>query len=396
MTTDPFVTPREQEKNNVIDIDEFFDSLLSKTGPDDINAEVSAGSRLDDPSVPPAMRRRLEAHRVVGVPELSTESKPDDETVVDRTTPVFDYHTEDTSRIGDKGDTSEKGGIDEGAGASNQLVNPTTQEEKPEVKQDEGGKLVDMATINPSGVEESETDSTKPPTSFETASDATDVLDRAQYGENDQKTHFWDKLHKPSVSDQPTPIEERAEELRQAPSTNQDAQIEISNVSKSDPESAHQAPVVGGEPPLEPLLPRTQEQDSGTNGQPVSQTAEQKPAESNIIGKIDKEGIVEQSSEAQSTPDKPDARITVDQVSDSDTARRPDSQAVEQNTARKPDSGKVGQDTAGGQEKKGYWARLFGGGKHGAHDINKMKEPTAADVAGVIKTDKPEKLDEAV
>ena len=145
------------------------------------------------------------------------EPKPAVEAVADRTAPTFDYRPEATSGKGDRrgksvigdmggrGDTSgtsEKGAAAEQIGASNPLVSPlesegkdiepipTAQEEKPEVKPetklDDGGKLVEMETFDPTNKVTAEVDSIKSLVKFETAEDAKDVLDRAQAGENDQ------------------------------------------------------------------------------------------------------------------------------------------------------------------------------------------------------------------
>src|SRR3989339_502844 len=397
--SDDLLKKSEERAGGQPHIDQFFDSLV----------ETKRVAAQDYSGVPPAVRRRLEARGVVGAPELSTEPKPAVEAVADRTAPTFDYRPEATSGKGDRrgksvigdmggrGDTSgtsEKGAAAEQIGASNPLVSPlesegkdmepipTAQEEKPEVKPetklDDGGKLVEMETFDPTNKVTAEVDSIKSLVKFETAEDAKDVLDRAQAGENDQSGHFWNKLHEPHLPKEPTPVADKAKELGQAPASNQVPKIEISGVSATDSESSHQAPPTGEETPVDRFMAKTEQPESQTAEQPESLSVGQKTAEQDTAEKPEVIGKIE-----------PDQRITIDdkgaeEPTTSITAERQDSKTAEQATAEEQES-----------KKTGFWAGLFGGGKHGAHDINHMKEPTAADVARVIepKTTNDERLD---
>ena len=133
-------------------------------------------------------------------------------------------------------------------------------------------------------------------------------------------------------------------------------------------------------------MAKTEQPESQTAEQPESLSVGQKTAEQDTAEKPEVIGKIE-----------PDQRITIDDKGAEEPRNFSTEEPATSITAERQDSKTAEQATAEEQESKktGFWAGLFGGGKHGAHDINHMKEPTAADVARVIepKTTNDERLD---
>jgi hypothetical protein len=409
MSQDQNVTNTEQKDAQPADLEAFFDGLLAEQRRGEPGAERSLESGDDLIGVPLSVRRRLAVRKMnpepvsaktevasgaddrVAVPDpdgMATLVETDAKTGNNET---FTYHEGD-----DK--TPDAVTKPEARDKDTAVREDTSERDKPSETLSDA-RLVDIVEIEPDGGERGEKNSAASPKDFESAEDGEKVLEEARSSKDGDTPNILGRLHMPHLPQKPMPVEVKANELRQGLTTSPAIKVEEVKSGAEDPESAHNAETPGVAPPVEPFLPNP-EGVTAENKKPgeFEETASQAPE---VLGNIRDGEIVETPETLEEVEPKLDPRITVNKaLIEGNGDKQTDLTAIK--AAKKPPVEKPqaqDQDTTEGTKlkKQGFLARLFGGDKHGAHDINSMKEPTTADVAGVVHPEKPddEKLDQA-